>query len=73
MIGAFKETPGEYRIDHVLDGCLARVHDASQVEMLVGLDDHVEMTGRSGDTFLAKRQIGGQKLAELIGKGHVIS
>jgi hypothetical protein len=30
------------------------------------------VAGRSGDTFLAKRQIGGQKLAEFIGKGHVI-
>jgi hypothetical protein len=40
--------------------------------VLVGLDDQVEMPGRSGDTFLAKRQIGGQKLAQFVGKGHAI-
>jgi hypothetical protein len=30
------------------------------------------MPGRSGDTLLAKRQIGRQKLAQLVGKRHVI-
>jgi len=56
----------------VLDSRLARVHDAGQVEVLVGLDDQIEMPGRSGDTFLAKGQIGGQKLAQFVGEGHVI-
>jgi hypothetical protein len=56
----------------VLDSRLARVHDAGQVEVLVGLHDQVEMPGRPGDAFLAKRQIGGQELAQFVGKGHVI-
>ena len=70
--GTLKKTPGQYGIHHVLDGRLARIHDTGQVEMLVGLHDQVEMPGRSGDTFRAKGQIGGQKLAQFVGKVHVI-
>ena len=40
--------------------------------MLVGLDDQLQMPRRSVDAFLAKWQIGRQKLSQFVGKSHQI-
>ena len=60
VLRAGEEPPGENGVEDMLDGGLAGVEDAGEVEVLVGLDDECEMAGGAGDTGVAMGQIGGQ-------------
>ena len=65
-----KPAPRNYGIQNVLDGSLAFVEYARQVELTIGFDDQFEMPRSFRDESLTMGNIDRKKLSELAGEGH---